>query len=228
MGTLKEAASRANPNSLADILRKVDLGALLRGQIPQTLRQRTPDGGNTEQLATLESLQLPLDARASVIHRAQCRSGTGAGELTVKSYGTTPGSGEIAVAPNGDIVLLAADANEGVDVVFTPERGEVVELGPLSCGTDSVLHIPQTYVDRGVIVLLEANAVEAAVGKTGKKIVLVPGSAPATTKVNLDLAKSKVQFNDATDAVTLATAKILVKPLSADLDDNLEAETAII
>lgn len=227
MPTLKEALSRANPTSLPNALQQIALGDVLGGQIPQVLRQQTPDGGNTEQLGTLEAIVLPDSACCASIIRAQCRAGTGAGELVVDAYGTTPASTHIAPAPNGDIVLLTADANEGVDVLYNPERGEVVELTQ-DCGTDSVLHIPAALVARGVILLREAEALDAAVGKTGKKIIIVPGSAPATLKANLDLAKSLVQFNDATDAVTRARVRLLVKPATSDLADNLAAESPLI
>ena len=222
---LKDAIDRAHPATLPDSFRTIAFGKLLRGQIPQVLRNKAGDGGNSSQVATLETLALPEDARAALIMRADCRTGTGAGVLAVQAYGTTPGSGQIAVAPNGDIVMLTADNNEGVDVTYIPERGDVVEVA-LPC-TASVLTIPAALTARGVIALLSANATSAAPGLTGQKIVLVPGAAPATTKANLNVAKTQVLFNVATDLVTAATVRLLVAA-AADLDTLLEANSNIV
>lgn len=223
--TLKDAGNRANPNTLPNFFEKVAIASVLRGQIPQCLRNKAGDGGNSSQLATLETLALPEDARANFITRASARTGTGAGPLTVVAYGVTPGSGEIAVAPNGDIVMLTADNNEGVDVTYIPERGDVVEL-TLSTPA-SVLTIPAALTARGVIALLYAEAVTAAPGLTGEKIILIPGAAPATTKANLNVAKTQVLFNVATDLVTKATVRLLVAA-EKDLDDLLAADATIM
>ncbi len=220
---LKDQIDAANPNTLADLMRKIQLGQVLRGQLPQVLRKQNP-AADAAQLATLESLVLPNDAKATSILRATVRAGGVTGELAVQAYGTTPSTGQIAVAPNGDIAVLAADAITDMDVVYLPERGDVVTVtADVATG---VLTIPAPYVSRGVIALLDANATVGTV--TGRKKILVPAAGlPATTKAQLNLAKSTVSFNNATDAVTKASVTLLLAA-AIDLDTTLEAESTIM
>ena len=218
----KASFDRANPNTLADLLRKVGIGQLLRGQIPQQLRKKNP-AADAAQLATVEQVGLANDAKASSILRAYARATSAAGTLgalTVVAPGTTPGDGEIAVAPNGDIVTLAASAYTDVDVAYVPERGDVVVVEELAVAAN-VLTIPARLTTKGVVLLLDANATEA--GATGRKIVLVPGAgAPAAGQARLNLAKSTVTFAGA-DAVTKAVVTLLVVA-AKDLDALLEAD----
>lgn len=220
---LKAQLDKANQNTLPDLLRKVQIGQVLRGQITQVLRKKDP-APDAAQLATVESIVLPNDAKAAVILRATVRAGGVTGELAVQAYGTTPSTGQIAVAPNGDIAVLAADLITDMDVVYVPERGDVVTVtADVATG---VLTIPAPYVSRGVIALLDANATVGTV--TGRKKILVPAAGlPATTKAQLNLAKSTVSFNNATDAVTKATVTLLLAA-AIDLDAELERESTIM
>lgn len=222
---LKDTLDRANPNTLADAFRAIGLGELLRGQIPQVKRMVAP-AADAGILATLESLGLGEDHRALAVIRADARA-TGAagtlGELAAQAYGATPADGQIAVAPNGDIVVLLASAYENVDVTYLPARGDVVELDlPVAA---NVATIPAAYTALGVIMLLY---VESTVGgATGEFIVLVPGAgAPAAGQARLNLAKSTVTFA-AADAVTRCTLHLLVTS-SKDLDTLLEADSNLI
>lgn len=90
-------------------------------------------------------------------------------------------------------------------MLFTPEKGEVVEL-TLDC-TANVATIPSAYTAKGVVLLTEAEATAGT--STGKKAVLVPGAAaPAAGQARLNVAKSTVTFAVA-DAVTKCRVKIL-------------------
>jgi hypothetical protein len=212
----RSTLNNADPNTLADQLREAALGNLLLGQMVQSKRKVNPSvlGVGSYTLGTLHALQLPDYSRASVIQRATMRAaGITAGELTVVAYGTTPTSGQISVAPNGDIVTLAADAITDLDVTYVPERGDVIDaVFPV---VSNVLTLPTNRAfARGAVLLLEAEALVGTV--TGKKIVLVPAaSAPATGQAKLNLAKTTVTFATA-DAVTRARVKVLVGQL-ADL-----------
>lgn len=220
---LKDHLSKADPNVTADIFRKINLGQLLRGQLPQVLRRKVP-AASPYQDATLESLVLADDAKAAFIARATVRTGGVTGELTPVAYGTTPASGEVAVAPNGDVVVLAADAITDMDVLYLPERGDVYETTmPV---VSDVLTPSTSFTDspRGIVLLLEAEATEG--GATGKLQVLVPGSSPAAGQAALtDDEKLSVTFA-AADAVTQARVKLLLVALQ-DLDSLLEAEATV-
>jgi len=225
MTTNKDAFNRAEPNVLATLLHRLRLGDVLVGQLPQVLRMKTPVAAQPYNLSTLSVLTLPDDAKAAFIYRANARSGTVAtgDELTVQAFATTPATTQIAVAPNGNIVVLTTDTIDQLDVIYQPERGEMVELF-LSVSSNA-LTIPSKYTARGVILLSEAEALAGT--SAGKKIVLVPAASAAAGRACLNVAKTQVVFNG-TDAITRARVKILVKPdigsttgLPTDLDDLL-------
>lgn len=207
--------NRANPSTIPSHLQKSRIGDLLAGHLPQQLRQQDP-AAQLNELATLEGLGLPYHSRASSIQRATVRAGGVTGELTPVAYGVTPGTGEVAVSPSGDIVFLAADAITDVDVNYVPEDGEVVELPELPAPA-GVLTLPTWITDRGAILLLEAEAITATI--TGRKIILVPGAASATLQARLNVAKTTVIFNFGTDVVTTARVTLLVaRPAAQRLD----------
>jgi hypothetical protein len=217
---LKDELDLANPNRLSDALRVAKLGTALRSHVTRLFR-KDPTAAAGVQLATLEQIVLPDDAKASTISRASVRAGGVTGELAVVLYGVTPGTGQIAVAPNGDLVTLAADAITDVDVEYTPARVDVVELD-LPCPL-GVCTIPTslTGAGRGVCTLLAAEVLTGTI--TGKKIVLVPGAAPATLKANLSVDKTQVLFNVATDVPLTCRVKLGIVP-AADLNTDLAAD----
>lgn len=209
-------------NTLADQLRTLKMGDLFLGQMNQTKRKLNPSalGVGSYTLGTLHAMQLPNRARAAVIHRAIVRAGGVTGELAPQAYGTTPATGQIAVAPNGDIVVLAADAITDLDIVYASERGEDINVTfPV---VSNVLTFPTAgQWARGISLLLEAEAITGTA--TGKKIVLVPGAgAPSAGQARLNIAKSTVTFASA-DAVTRARVRVLLAvTLSADLQTALD------
>lgn len=224
-GSMRAAADRANPNTLADFWRAIALGSLLQGQMPQVRRKLNPDalGTSPNNLATLDAIELPASGKAHTIFRATVRAGGVTGELTPVAYGTTPAAGQIAVAPNGDIVVLAADAITDLDVVYMPERGDVIEsVFPVSA---NVITLPTSITDRGVVLLADVEALEGTA--TGRKIVLVPGAgAPAAGQARLNIAKSTVTFAGA-DAVTRARVTLVVTA-AEQLADVLESDSSLI
>jgi hypothetical protein len=217
MSAFKDSMNRADLNTVADQLRTVKLGKLLRGQLPQVIRKSVPvlDGA---QLATLTSNVLPNDAKACTVIRANGRSiggggsGTIGADLAIQAYGATPGANQIAVAPNGDIVTLAADKWTDLDITYLPERGDVVVLPELPVAV-GLLTLPSMVLDAAgtsrAIYLI--NAVVTAGTVTGRKIILVPAAGlPATTKAQIHTNKLQVQFNNATDAPTKAVVTLLI------------------
>lgn len=223
---MKDALTRCNPNTLADMLRKLDLGALLRSQFNQVFRMKTP-AADVGQLATLASFGLVSRGMcAAEVTRSYARATTAAGtlgELAIQAPSATPADGQIAVAPNGDIVALLASAYTNVDVEFVPARGEVVTLSD-QVVTANVYAIPTEYTARGVVYLMSAQGI-TALGVTTDKIIVAPG-APAATQAALAVAKTSVNFN-AADAVATCNVTLLVVPDAADLDTNLEDESGL-
>ncbi len=215
--------NRAPAGSIPDQLRVLKLGDLLLGQMVQSKRKLNPSalGVNPSTLGTLHALQLGNNARAASVLRATVRAGGVTGELTPVAYGTTPTTGQIAVAPNGDIVVLAADAITDMDVVYAPERGEV--MSPVFPVVSNVLTLPSSapWMANGVVLLLAATALNGT--SVGSKIVLAPGAgAPAAGQARLNIAKNTITFAVA-DAVTRAQVTLLlgVTP-AADLQAVLD------
>jgi hypothetical protein len=230
---LAAALSTANPTQVADMLRTIGFGAVTRRQSAK-LRRQNPNAqaagvASSYDLATLQAIFLPDDAKAKVIQRVTARAAnTGAtGELSIQAYGVTPTTGQVAVSPCGNIVFLATDAYTDVDIDYTPEDLDIQELilpvvpatgvcllpvasyaGTAGSGTPTTLTpnvVNNVANANGVYLLLEA---EALAGTTiGKKIVVAPAaSAPSTGRACLNVTKSQVFFATA-DAVTQARVK---------------------
>lgn len=216
--SLKNKLDAANLNVLADELRALKIGSLLRA-MPTSLRKKAP-AVDASQLATLQSFGLADDGHALSILSAYARAGGVTGPLAIVAYGVTPATGQIAVAPNGDIVCLAADALTSVDINYQPEKYDVIELTlPVVPGT-GVCALPQVATNPGAVLLLAAESISGAV--VGTKIVLVPaGAAVATGKAALHTNKNSVWFAVA-DAVTSAKVKLAVSS-SVDVDALLTA-----
>lgn len=241
-GTLKGRLDQADINTIADALRTLGFGSLLRNAKAFLWRKgvSATSGAllnpyiNASALAVVVNpsgvvgegslLGLPDDAKAATILRATAIAGTGTpGELTIDGLGTTPAAGHIAVSPNGDIITNSTDAWTSIDVVYEPLRYDLQELTlPVVPGT-GVCALPTkfTTAPSGVILVLEA---EALVGtSTGKKIILAPAAgAPAAGNARLDLAKANLQFAVA-DAVTSARVKFGFVPV---IDPNALLEAA--
>lgn len=218
--SLKNVLNMANPNQLADIFRQLGLGDILRSETT-TLRKKAPVA-SSYQLNTLQAFVLPDDAKARVISRAYARAGgVTLGELAVQTYGTTPTTGQIAVAPNGDIVVLASDAWTSVDIVYAPEKCDPVEIVvPVA---SNVATLPAQVTTPGVVMLCEAEVLAGT--SLGAKIVLVPGSSPSAGQCRLNLAKTQVAFNSG-DAVTSVRLKLQVCS-AIDVDALLTAQSTI-
>lgn len=208
--SLKEVLNTANPSNLSPALQTIGLGDFVAAQ-KKYLYRKVPVT-NSYNLSTVQCIALPDDLKCASILRAYARAGTaGTGEMTIAANQATPTTGQIASTPNGDIACLGTDAITDLDVFYEPHRLDVVELTlPVVSGT-GVCAIPAAYTTspKGIVLLLEAESLAGTL--VSKMIVLANGSAPATGRVNMNVAKSQVQFAVA-DAVTLARVKIGVVP----------------
>lgn len=211
--TIQQALNRADPNALADMFRQLRLGDVLRA-LPTTIRRRT-SAASPSILATLFAVSGQAEeARANAIQSAYERVGAGPGAaLAVVAY--PPAAGQIAVAPNGALAVLAADAWTDLDVSYTVEKGDVVEV--TANVTAGSLALPTNVLTPGAVTLIEAEALVA--GVTGVKIVDAPGAAPAAGEAALNAAKTAIVFN-AGDAVTKARVRLLVNS-SVDVSASL-------
>lgn len=221
--TFKGILDAANPNTLADALRLLGFGAILRAM--KTFLHRVDPAVSAVQIAAVHSVALPDNAKAATILRATAIAGGGTkGELVVDLYGATPAAGHCAVAPNGDLAFAAADTWSSVDVAYEPDKSDVLELQlPVVAGT-GVMALPAAYSARLKQVL--AATVDEG-GVTGDATVIVPGAVPGTTKqVNVDLAKTQVQFRIA-DAVTKATVRLALIPV-IDVNALLGAQSSVL
>jgi hypothetical protein len=224
--SLKNRINAANPNQLPQELQILKFGDVLRAGA--TFRRKfNPDtaAANASQLASLDTLTLNDDAKAATILRAYARATAAAGtlgELAVQAYGATPIDGQIAVAPNGDIVVLAASRYTDIDVTYQPDKVDLAEI-TLTVAAN-VLTLPAALTAAGVNALLEAVATIG--GSLGSKVLLVSGAgAPAAGQARLNLAKTTVTFAVA-DAVTQATVKVALSA-SVDADALLTANSTV-
>lgn len=221
--TTKDVLNKSNPNSLADLLQgKFHIGDILRW-LPVALRRKSASAAGPYNLATVAPVTgQDVAAPASEVTSAYARAGGVTGPLTVVAAGTTPATGQIAVAPNGAIVTLLADAITDLDVNYQVEAGDVLER-EFQVVSDAIA-LPTDITTKGCVLLME---VEATAGTaTGKKIILVPGAgAPAAGQARLNVAKTTITFA-AADAVTKARVKMLI---TAATDVNaLLQETATV
>lgn len=217
--SVKDSLNFPDPSQVGDLLRALAFGDLLLGQLVQVRRSIDMDAQGTSPftLSTLDCLAMRSSniPPALSILRATVRAGGVTGELTPVAYGATPSTTQIGVAPNGSIVTLGTDAITNVDLVYVPERGLVIEYtGPVVSAT-GVMALPASIIGNGIVLLLEAEVLTGAV--TGNKVVLVPGTTgPATTTCRLAVAKTSVNFNQATDTPTRARVKFLVAQPSGE------------
>lgn len=107
MSTVQEALDLANPNSIADMFRKVSIGSVLAGLIPRAI-SRTGLASNTVQ----------VEPEAGEIKSVESPAGT---NLIIVGAGATPGVGEVAVAydANGVATLTFQAAVTAYDVQKT-------------------------------------------------------------------------------------------------------------
>jgi hypothetical protein len=218
--TIMGALNRANPNGFADIAHAVALGDLLTQHMPRVVRGNVPAAAALTSQAGLseDSIVLPPLCKAGRIRRGWARS-TGAagtlGELTVTALGADPGAGEIAVAPNGDIVFRAIDAYTSVDVDYMPEKGRLVTLtGVVVVPGTGVCTLPLAVRNANPIKLVSAVATAGGV-VAAKTVGWRAAVAPATTFACLSTLGTIVYFAIA-DAVTLCNLTLIVQHIVAD------------
>jgi hypothetical protein len=214
----------AGPNTIADVLRLIGFGTLLRQQ-RVGLRRANPFGAAANPYvvaAGVKVITLPDAAKAFSISRVYARAqdastSTGAvGEMTVKTpYFTTATTGTVGVTPSGDLMFLTTDAYNDVDIDYDVIKQDIYELVlPVVPGT-GICTIPAKYAGAaapgtnlapGVVSLLEAESlVGTVIGKFG---VLAPSTLPTTTaQANLSANKMTVLFK-VSDAVSSCRVKI--------------------
>lgn len=200
MTTLRESLNQSTYD-LADKFRIVKLGTILAGLVA-AMRGAAPAASSyVNAAAEVPDAQVVPAARVT---RAYVRAGGTPGALSVVTT-VPPAAGQISIAPNGSLLVLAADAITDLDVQYEPHIGDIFETTqPVASNT---LAIPQFLLDKKVVLAMEVEVLEGT--SVGKKIIMAPGTAPAAGQAALNAALSTIAFN-AADAVTSARVKLLV------------------
>lgn len=222
MSTLKDALNRTQPGTLADALRLLSFGDILRALITY-LFGAAPAVGNSYVGVTVQAITLPNDAKCLKVERLYARGGTGTKGPLALSADNSPGAGEYYVTPTGDITFYATDAWTILDLVYIPEKGEMVERSAVPVAAHSAT-IPADLVARGVVLAAEIESLAGTL--VAKMIVDPPGTSVATGHAALDLPKATVKFASA-DAVTSCRVKLLVAP-AVDVSALLEAASLVL
>jgi len=224
--SLKLALDRANPNSLASMLRMVAIGDVLRN-LPTYLRGKAPLAVAAYPYIVQSGAQavaLPDDAKGLTLFAAYGRAGTAtATALTIDATASSaPAAGHAKLSPSGDIMFNSTDAWTSVDAVYLPNKMDVVELFlPVIPGTGlCTLPTTQNGLPALYVSLMEAEALTGTV--VGKEAILAPGAAPGSSRqANLNVALTGVFFEVA-DAVTSCRVKLGIASL-VDVDALLTA-----
>jgi hypothetical protein len=227
----KQSLQAASPQSAWDLLRALGLGDLVRQSVNQQLRQAVPVA-DPSQLATVQSVGVDLGtapsaiantvgsspAAAASIMRAVSRAGANAGELAVVAYGTTPATGQVAVAPNGNIVVLAADAHTSVDVDYAPMKGDYLLIPSLNVSAATGIgQLPASVTNQGALLLLSATALSSTSGSNlGAFKVLKAGTAATTLSASLNITKANVVFLTADTVLTAKVELLLASSKNVD------------
>jgi hypothetical protein len=222
--TVKQSVNRADPNLLADLLRNLKFGDVLRA-LPVFLRKQVPVADASFPSGT-NGIKLPDDAKAALKSRAMfaayARAGAGTiGQLTAV-VGTPANAGEVGVSDAGDILFYAADAWTNVDVEYFVEKQDVITLTlPVS---SNAMALPSTLVSQGVVSLLAASSLAGS--STGVKVVEAPSASAASAGcARLDLAKANVKFHSGES--TSATV-VLGIACATDVNALLESVAAYV
>jgi hypothetical protein len=225
--TLKEVLNAANPTTLADALKALGLGDVLRA-LPVHLTKQVPATSPTNMIANTHAIVLPDDAKCGAILSCYVRAGTVNGAFTCDNLpqSTSVTTAHVAKTESGDIAFLDSDAVTSVDIVYVPRKMDVVILTnqPVVSGT-GVCALPSWVTTAGVVTILSA----VSTGTTGGtcKVVAPAAAVPTTTlQCNLNLAKTQAQFRIA-DVITSATIKLGLIP-AIDVNALLAAASTIL
>lgn len=212
----KAALDAPLPQQMADMMKSMGFGHFVRS-MPIRLIGLVPGAAASNPYVAAAALPvtLPDDAKAALIHRAYARAGTGTlAALTIDTPDPTgaaaaPAAGHCAISPSGDLVFNGTDAFTSVDVLYLPEKYEVMEfILPVA---SNALTLPTGF--GGVLLLLEA---EGLLPTDAKLIVDAPATSVAAGHAALNAAKTSVAFNSAA-AFTSARVKVAVQ---ASIDLN--------
>lgn len=193
--TLRASLNEANPNLVPTDLQRAKAGDAL-ALIPAFAAGAVAS----------DILVLPENAKAAQVLR--CWAAGPDAYLLPVAQESTPGAGEVAVAPNGDLIFAAADSVTAAEVVYVAMEGEVFEETlPVAA---SALEFPQ---GRTASVLLECEVITGVV--PGTETVIARAGTPAATEAALTADGSGVAFNVADVIAGTARVKYIAQPSSA-------------
>jgi hypothetical protein len=211
--SLRTILNESNPNKLPTAGMLARLGDFL-ARMPRTRRFAVSSN----------KIVLPDDAKAEQILNCYVTAGNVSGRFT-PAYDSTPATTVVSTNAQGDIVFLSTDAVTEAEVTYLPFEGAVYEE-TLACAAS--LFTPSA--SRRILCVLEAEAIDGSV--EGVKTVVDRAASPATTQAALNLLGTGVQFNNGTDAVTIARVKYIATPGFGDqpsaLGVNLDSESQVL
>lgn len=216
--SMKAAFNRANIGSLPSLFLQFGLGDWLRAQ--KTKLWATAPTTDPYGPASNVSIFLPDDAKAETVLGAYARAGTGTtGPLTVVAYSATPSAGDVAVAPDGNIIFHAADAWTSVDITYLPKEGDVAEyILPVVSG---VVTLPTSIVATDILEVQRNDT------STAYEQITAPAASNSTTGTAcLNLAKTEVLLDSADDATSVRVK--LVQACNINRNALLEAASPVI
>ncbi len=215
--SLKVVLNNATPGPFESALQVMKFGNVMRA-MPTWLRRINPSTGvNPYALTTIQSIELPDDAKAAFLMQGFAYTGTGtAGVMINDAWGTTPTTTlHMAITPSGDLAFLSADAWTSVDVLYVPDKYDLVEITLPVVSNAMVLPVGLG----GVTGLFECESLTGTL--KAKLVILAPGGTATTGKCALTLDMTTVNFASA-NAVTSARVKFGVVA-GTDVNALLEA-----
>lgn len=166
---------------------------------------------------TANVLALPQNARAAALLSVYSRVGGVTGYLGFAERESTPGAGNAAVDPEGNVEFAAADAVTNAEVVYIPAEGDVVseQIAVPASGIGAFLQA------REGVILLAATLLTGAA--PGVKTVDTRGAAPAAGEAALsDLGQPIFLAADVGAGGGTANVTYVARPnVGTGVDDDL-------
>lgn len=202
----------ANPNKLPSAMQLTEAGKAFRSNSAHI----------AQGAVAANVLALPENARAAGLLSVYSRVGGVTGYFGFAERESTPGAGNAAVDPIGNVEFAAADAVTNAEVVYLPAEGDIIE--------DSI-QVPASGIGaflqaREGVILLTATLVTGVV--LGAKTVVTRGSAPGAGEAALsDLGQPIFLAADVGAGGGTATVRYVARPgVGTGVDVDLLARLA--
>lgn len=202
----------ANPNALPSAAQQTKMGKAFRLNSAHI----------AEGAVAANVLALPENARAAGLLSVYSRVGGVTGYFGFAERESTPGAGNAAVDPEGNVEFAAADAVTEAEVVYMPAEGDVIEeqITVPASGIGAFLQ------GREGVILLTAELLTGAA--PGVKTIDTRGAAPGAGEAALsDVGQPIFLAADVGAGGGTATVRYIARPgVGTGVDDDLLARLA--